>query len=219
MAEAKATKDNAIIAETIEKQKQAKDNQRQKTQKLFKKQDKIFFVGFYILINLAEDVSVERKMIKKGLVDLLLKALDRTSADLLIIATKFLKKLSIYESNKAILIETNALMKYLKFIPCSCPPLIQTILRLLFNLSFDKEFREKLVQHGIVPKLVQLLQAPPFRGRVLWLLYHLSYDDRCKSMFTYTDGIPLILGLIIVFAFFVVMHCRNDCELSSEFFD
>lgn len=39
-------------------------------QKLFqRKQDKLLFVGFYILLNLAEDISVERKMIKKGLIN------------------------------------------------------------------------------------------------------------------------------------------------------
>jgi len=41
------------------------------TPRLQKKQDKCLFVGFYILINLAEDVTVERKMIKKGLIDYL----------------------------------------------------------------------------------------------------------------------------------------------------
>ena len=31
------------------------------------------------------------------------------------------------------------------------------------------------------------------------LLYHLSVDDRCKSMINYTDGIPILMGLVINF--------------------
>lgn len=29
--------------------------------------------------------------------------------------------------------------------------------------------------------------------------YHLSLDDRCKSMFTYTEAIPLVKELVINF--------------------
>ena len=32
-------------------------------------QDRVLFVAFYVLLNLAEDVTVERKMVKKGLID------------------------------------------------------------------------------------------------------------------------------------------------------
>lgn len=37
------------------------------------KQDKVLFVAFYILLNLAEDVNVERKMIKKDIVFYLIR--------------------------------------------------------------------------------------------------------------------------------------------------
>ena len=37
------------------------------------KQDKVLFVAFYILLNLAEDVSVERKMIKKDIIFYLIR--------------------------------------------------------------------------------------------------------------------------------------------------
>jgi hypothetical protein len=52
---------------------------------------------------------------------------------------------------------------------------------------------------GMVPKLINLLKTPAFRARTLKLLYHLSVDDRCKSMFTYTEGIPLVMGMIVNF--------------------
>ena len=50
-----------------------------------------------------------------------------------------------------------------------------------------------------VPKLVNLLRTPAYRARTLKLLYHLSADDRCKSMITYTDGVPLLMGMVINF--------------------
>jgi hypothetical protein len=56
-----------------------------------------------------------------------------------------------------------------------------------------------MIKGGLVPKLISLLRTPPLRARTLKLLYHLSADDRCKSMITYTDGIPLLMGMVINF--------------------
>ena len=170
-----------------------------KIKKLEKKQSKILFISFYILLNLAEDPTIERKMIKKGLIDYLLNALDRSSSDLLILAVTFLKKLSIYEENKNYFKTKGIILKLSKFLPCSSQSLMIITLRLIFNLSFDSEIREQCTQHGMIPKLINLLKTPLFRGTSLRLLYHLSIEDRCKSMFTYSDGIPLFMGMIINF--------------------
>ena len=56
-----------------------------------------------------------------------------------------------------------------------------------------------MLKSGMVPKLVNLLKTPSYRAKTLKLLYHLSADDRCKSMITYTDGIPILMGLVINF--------------------
>jgi len=58
---------------------------------------------------------------------------------------------------------------------------------------------EQMLKAGYVPRLISLLKTPAFRGKTLKLLYHLSYDDRCKGMFTYTDGIPNLMGMVINF--------------------
>ena len=58
-------------------------------------------VAFYLLLNLAEDTRVEVKMKNKGIVGLLIKALEtRTNADLILLVISFLKKLSIFLENK-----------------------------------------------------------------------------------------------------------------------
>jgi hypothetical protein len=67
---------------------------------IIQKQDRMLYLCFYMLLNLAEDVSVERKMKKKNIVPHLIRMLERSNVELLILAMTFLKKLSIYKENK-----------------------------------------------------------------------------------------------------------------------
>ncbi len=187
------------VPRLIEKQRIAAEKVQAKSVKIQKRQEKLLFVAFYILLNLAEDSNVERKMVRKDLIPLLMLAIRCSSSDLLVLAVSFLKKLSIYEENKNALKESDIVAKVARFLPCSSQPLMTVTLRLLFNLSFDAEVRDQCVQQGMIPKLVNLLKTPVFRSRTLKLLYQLSIEDRCKSMFTYTDGIPLLMGMIINF--------------------
>ena len=164
-----------------------------------KKQNKVFFVGLHILLNLAENVTVERKMVNKNLVLYIESVLDRSFCDLLMLSLAFLRKLSIYEENKDIMRDRNIVSKLSKFISCSHQSVTLEALKLLFNLSFDVGIREQIVQGGMIPKLVSLLKIPAMRAKTLKLLYHLSVDDRCKSMFAYTECVPLVMGMIINF--------------------
>lgn len=91
-----------------------------------------------IYINIAQDIYVEKKMLKKDLTTFLVKTLDLTYNDLLILVMSFLKKISIFEENKNTLKECQIVSKVNKFLSCSSPVLINATLRLLFNLSFDK---------------------------------------------------------------------------------
>lgn len=153
------------------------------------KQDKLLFVAFYILLNLAEDVTIEKKMIKKELINHLILMLSRKNADLLILTVTFLRKLSIIEENKDTMKTLLIVPKLIKFIPCPSQALITNILRLLFNLSFDKDCRHQMIRAGLLPKLIKLLSTQAcFRGRSLKLLYHLSADDTCKSMFSFSGS-------------------------------
>eukprot|EP00752_Nemacystus_decipiens_P011829 g10495.t1 len=164
-----------------------------------KRQDKLLFVGLHVLINLAEEVSTERKMVRKGLVELLRALLERASVNLLYLTATFLKKLSVLEENKDRAKDCGVAGCLVRFVPCSCEPLIVMTLRLLFNLSFDPDIRAQMVKAGLIPKLVELLKRPPYRARGLRLLYHMSIDDRCKAMFSYTDAIPIVMQLILNF--------------------
>ena len=70
---------------------------------IIQKQDRMLYLCFYMLINLAEDIGVERKMRKKHIVHLLVSMLERSNVELLILAVTFLKKLSIYKENKDVM--------------------------------------------------------------------------------------------------------------------
>lgn len=50
-------------------------------------------------------MEVERKMRKKNVIGMLIKTLDRTNIDLLILIIAFLKKLSIFRENKDLMVK------------------------------------------------------------------------------------------------------------------
>ena len=162
-----------------------------------KKQEKVLFVAFHLLLNLAEYLQIERKMKNRQVISLLMVMLERNNPDLLLIFLNFLKKLSIFGENKNEMREQGIIENLNRFIPCNNTLLLQIALRTLFNLSFDQEVRIKMADAGMIPKLVDTLKAPGFRAQIIKLLYHLSLEDKAKATFAFTDCIPLVYQLII----------------------
>ena len=157
----------------------------------------MLFVAFHLLLNLAEDLQIERKMKNRQVINLLISMLGRNNPDLLFIVLNFLKKLSIFGENKNEMKELGIIEKLNRFIPCNNTLLLQIALRTLFNLSFDQEIRIQMNDTGMIPKLVDILKVSGFRAQIIKLLYHLSLEDKAKATFTYTDCIPLVYQLII----------------------
>lgn len=81
---------------------------------LVRKQDRILRIAFTILMHLAEDPNVEKKMVKREIVPFLVKNLDRNNINLLVVLLLFIKKLSIYDVNKEALIKNNVLDEFIK---------------------------------------------------------------------------------------------------------
>ena len=86
---------------------------------MIKKQEKVLFVAFHLLLNLAEDLQIERKMRNRQIINLLLSMLDRNNPDLLFIVLNFLKKLSIFGDNKTEMKELGIIDKLNRFSPCN----------------------------------------------------------------------------------------------------
>ena len=76
---------------------------------------------------------------------------------------------------------------------------------------FVKPFEKSsiLFQVGLLPKLVLLMKkcsddpagnhprSLNLQNSVVCVLYHLSFEDKVKSMFAYTDCIPLVMKMIL----------------------
>ncbi|CAH1786263.1 unnamed protein product [Owenia fusiformis] len=173
------------------------DKSNKKMQGLLRKQEQLLRVSYYLLLNLAEDLKVEVKMRNKSVVTMLVKSLERDNFELLILVVSFLKKLSIFSENKDEMLEQNIIEKLTKIVPCNHEDLLNVTLRLLLNLSFDSELRSRMVKLGMLPKLVGLLSNENHRIIVLCILYHISTDEKCKSMFTFTDCIPIVMKMLL----------------------
>ncbi|XP_067001097.1 kinesin-associated protein 3 isoform X2 [Anabrus simplex] len=183
------------------------DRMKMKLNSLIKKQDQLLRVIIYLLLNMAENTKVEDKMRKKNICGMLAKTLDRDNPNLLHLVVTFLRKLSLFRENVDDMADLNVVEKLPKVLMINNPDVIEVTLQLLFNLSFDTHLRERMVRVGFIPKVVSLLTDQRYETIVLKILYHLSMDDRCKSMFTYTDCIPLEFVGDIAQA---IVQCENE---------
>ena len=84
-----------------------------------RKQEKVLFVAFHILLNLAEDLQIERKIISRKIIHYLMMMMERNNPDLLFIVMTFLKKLSVFGQNKNEMKELGIVDKLNRFIPCN----------------------------------------------------------------------------------------------------
>ncbi|XP_062437851.1 kinesin-associated protein 3 isoform X2 [Rhea pennata] len=205
-------KKKKAVDEDPENQTLKKDYEKtyKKYQGLVVKQEQLLRVALYLLLNLAEDTRTELKMRNKNIVHMLVKALDRDNFELLILVVSFLKKLSIFMENKNDMVEMDIVEKLVKMVPCEHEDLLNITLRLLLNLSFDTGLRNKMVQVGLLPKLTALLANENYKQVAMCILYHISMDDRFKSMFAYTDCIPQLMKML-----FECPDERIDLELIS----
>ncbi|XP_008217642.1 kinesin-associated protein 3 isoform X1 [Nasonia vitripennis] len=187
-----------VPKEEIDRLKDDLEKSRKKFKNLTKKQEQLLKVAFYLLLNIAENTEVEKKIRKKNVIGMLMKTLDRTNTDLLILVVTFLKKLSIFRENKDVMAEGNIIEKLPKLLHNTNPDLVSSTLKLLFNLSFDTKLRGKMIRVGLLPKLIKLLtQDDVNRSTILGLLYHASMDDKVKAMFTNTECIPLMMDMLL----------------------
>uniref|UniRef100_A0A8C2AEZ0 Kinesin-associated protein 3b n=1 Tax=Cyprinus carpio TaxID=7962 RepID=A0A8C2AEZ0_CYPCA len=190
-----------------ELEKKSKDPENQSLQKEYEKtlkkyqsflvkQEQLLRVAFYLLLNLSEDTRTELKMKDKNIVHLLVKSLERDNEELLVLVVSFLKKLSIFLENKNDMAEMDTVEKLARLVPCEQEDLMNVTLRLLLNLSFDTGLRTKMVHVGLLPKLTALLGDDTYKHIAMRILYHISVDDKSKSMFAYTDCIPQLMQMV-----------------------
>ncbi|CAL8396232.1 unnamed protein product [Boreogadus saida] len=168
-----------------------------KYQSLLVKQEQLLKVALFLLLNLAEDMRTELKMRNKNI--------KKHHRHLLVDPGPWSCLEALVEEAEMQVVQRLALL-----VPCDSLELQNTTLRLLLNLSFDTGLRSQMVQAGLIPKLSSLLADEAQRQLSMFILYHISVDDRFKSMFAYTDCIPQIMKMV-----FECGEDRVDTELIS----
>uniref|UniRef100_A0A673HS33 Kinesin-associated protein 3-like n=1 Tax=Sinocyclocheilus rhinocerous TaxID=307959 RepID=A0A673HS33_9TELE len=185
-------KSKAYILSDPENQRLRKEHEKtlKKYQSLLVKQEQLLRVAFYLLLNLSEDTRTELKMRNKNIVHLLVKSLERDNEELLVLVVSFLKKLSIFLENKNDMVRSSCMIKkciyIIKFIKRDSKD-ICNIFFLIFSVGDDTH-----------------------KHIAMRILYHISVDDKSKSMFAYTDCIPQLMQMV-----FEHGEERIDTELIS----
>uniref|UniRef100_A0A914CMF9 Kinesin-associated protein 3 n=1 Tax=Acrobeloides nanus TaxID=290746 RepID=A0A914CMF9_9BILA len=164
---------------------------RKKWEFAMKKQDQLITVCLQLLLNLAEDIKVENKMVKRGVIPMLIKCLDHmASENLILAAVTFLWKLSVFMENKDALAAGNIIEKLVELFPTNDLALSKALFSLFFNLSFDPILRNRMVVAGLVNFVAPFIEA---NKTAMNLLYQLSMVEDAKAMITFTDVITVLM--------------------------
>ena len=164
---------------------------------LARKQDRILQMTFKILMHLAEDPKVEVKMVKKDIVGLLMKFLDKTNINVLLEVLLFLKKLSIVQINKDNMIKSGIFEKIMSVFEIKHPFIWAINLQLFFNLSFDHLFRMKVIaQPEQFYKLTESFKLTDFRSNILRIFYNFSLEEKAKPLFHEGEVLYIIYELL-----------------------
>ena len=164
---------------------------------LVRKQDRLLTKAFQILHRLAEDPKVEVKMVKKGIVNLLLKNMDRININLLLEVLLFLKKLSIIQINKDAMIKGKIFEKMMKVFEIRHPYIWAINLQIFFNLSFDHRFRMEVISKPeAFYQLTSFFKLTDFRSNILRIFYNFSLEEKALPLFYNSETIFIIYELL-----------------------
>ncbi|VDK88244.1 unnamed protein product [Litomosoides sigmodontis] len=160
-----------------------------------RKQQQLIAACLNLLLNLAEDIKVEMKMVNRRIVPLLSKCIQDHDAvlSLLLCATNFLLKLSIYNENKESMINGRVVENISSLFPIKNEILRHKAIQLLFNLSFIPSLRDQMVSAGFISHIAPLINDES----ALKLLYQLSINDDAKAMITYTDTLQNLMRMLL----------------------
>jgi hypothetical protein len=164
---------------------------------LVRKQDRLLTKAFQILHRLAEDPKVEVKMVKKGIVNLLLKNMGRININLLLEVLLFLKKLSIIQVNKDAMIKGKIFTKMMKVFEIRHPYIWAINLQIFFNLSFDRGFRMEVIKKPeAFYQLTSFFKLTDFRSNILRIFYNFSLEEKALPLFYNSEAIFIIYELL-----------------------
>ncbi|KAL7553119.1 hypothetical protein ACHAWF_016375 [Thalassiosira exigua] len=173
-----------------------------------RKQEYVISVCLGLLDNLADDMTVLRKMIKKGLVSLLARCMHQRSIDSIFVTLSLLRKASVFEDT-AIELSSDGCAVISQLTSCTdIHQLAGAAVATLFNLSFHSECASLISSQNIHSSLVALLQKLYSGAPALQLVYHLSSTDADAQKLKDAGIIPRLIDL--------VQRTRADEDLGLE---
>lgn len=193
-----------IRKEDLQKKREDKDPKfKPELDKFFfmiRKQDRILKLAFSVLINLADNPKIEKKMVKKDIVVWLQNYLDRSNINLIVMVLLFLKKLSVYDINKDAMIKNVLLNQLSSMFGYTHQLIISLSLDIIYNLSFDSKFVLQIVERPeVFRNIIGCFKIQNLRGLVLRVLFNISKEATAKPLFADTDCIYILYELIIKF--------------------
>lgn len=173
--------------------------ERVRSRLLGKRQEKLLFPALYLLLNLAEDVHVEKALHKRGIVGLLVPMLEHPYPDLIMLVTVFLRKLSLVAQNIADMSDLGALPRLVSLLPR--PPqqeaLANALTRLLYNMAFEPALAADMVSRGLVERLAPALSTPALRRFTLRLMAKLSEVPAARDALAKCGAAETILKMVL----------------------
>eukprot|EP00767_Chilomastix_cuspidata_P002128 gnl/Chilomastix_cuspidata/2254.p1 GENE.gnl/Chilomastix_cuspidata/2254~~gnl/Chilomastix_cuspidata/2254.p1 ORF type:complete len:828 (+),score=445.02 gnl/Chilomastix_cuspidata/2254:35-2518(+) len=166
---------------------------RKQFEAITKKQNPLFFGCFHVLFNLSDNEEGIALLRRRGVVEWLVKMLDRDLLDLQILAVQFLWRLSINDADRHAMIKHDLAEKLLRILPAAQPGV-----------------RSKLKGSGSVQKLKLALkpptdvyeeidgcpktQHPALLDPTLRLLFNLSFNSAARNEIA--RAVPNLVSLL-----------------------
>jgi hypothetical protein len=168
------------------------------------RQDRLLQLCLLVLRILAEDVTVERMLVRRHICKFLTKLLDRDSEDLLLVTLGFLHKLVAFEENKDQLVQQPEILSRLfELTTHPCTSVVDLAMRVCYNLSFDCRARHAFASQtkvlGTLVATVKQKSQKILRKTALRLLYQLTMDNAARTAISEKcpECIALALQLVV----------------------
>lgn len=162
------------------------------------RQEHFLFICLSILSNLADNHATLRKMVKKGLVPLVIGCLRMKSAKAVVVSLSLLKLSSIFEETAVEITNNghNLIPKLVNLLHLPCADAQVDIIKILFNLSFLEENLHLISNEEIHSFLVMNSHKEHLNPHLICLMYHLSSSDENRKKFFNAGISEYLIGSI-----------------------
>lgn len=167
-------------------QKQMQDDivsTKRKAHALNSRHEGVLFVAFKVLENLSDDVSVLRKMVKKGLLNYLLILIEKNSQNCIHVILSLLSRCCIFKEccHEIVFGNFQTIDTLVKNLALSDRDIVKKTLNVIYNLSFDANCRQKMIEAKVGTKLIQHMKKSSTRKISILIIYNITVDNACRD--------------------------------------